>query len=131
MENLTVSGKINGMSGVGQPQQVGTSGAGQTSRNNMSDSTAATSAGAGSAAAGSAAAGADQVDITGAASELASAEQNLSAVPVVNEAKVSSIRSAVEAGTYRIQPQKIADKLVDYERGMPDAPDTPDSNDTV
>lgn len=121
-----MSGKINGMSGASQPQQVGASNAGQVSRN-MSSQGATAGANAASDANSSSA---DQVDITGTASELATAEQNLSSVPVVNEAKVSTIRGAIEAGTYKIQPQKIANRLIESDKSLPEV-DESDSSDAA
>ncbi len=109
-----MSGKINGVSSSSQSQPVGAGGVGQASRN-MSGAAAA-SAGASSAADSQA----DSVAITGAASELATAEQSLSAVPVINTGRVNSIRGAIDAGTYRIQPQKIASSLLDFERDLPE-----------
>ncbi len=124
MENQAVSGKINGISSASQPQQVGAGSAGQASRNMSGQSGIASGAGAASPGP----AGTDQVDITGAASELATAEQSLSSVPVINQGKVSTIRGAVEAGTYKVQPQKIARKLVEFEQGLPGASDADSSS---
>ena len=104
-----MSGKINGISSGSAPQPVGAGNAGQSTRN-MS--------GAGASAAG---ATTDSVAITDTASVVATAEQGLSAIPVVNESRVNTIRSAIEAGTYKIQPQKIASKLLEFERDFPEA----------
>lgn len=123
-----MSGKINGTSSGSQPQQVGAGSASPAARNVSGITNAVASAATGSK--GAANAGTDQVDITGTASELATAEQSLSSVPVVNDAKVNTIRSAIEGGTYRIQPQKIASKLVEFERDLPETADS-DSSDAA
>jgi negative regulator of flagellin synthesis FlgM len=58
------------------------------------------------------------VQITDAARQLAALEQALKSVPVVNEAKVAEIRKAIADGTYKIEPEKIADSLLRNDQEM-------------
>jgi len=55
------------------------------------------------------------VKITGAANALATLEQRLIEMPEMDEAKVEDIRMRIETGVYRIQPQVIADSLIQFE----------------
>ena len=123
MEIAAVSGKISSTSNSQSPQ-VGAGGglparsvSGPTSGTGASvNSNANTTANASGSTNAANSTDSVRVAITEAASDLASAEQSLNVLPVVNQARVNSIRSAIEAGTYRIQPQKIASKLLDFER---------------
>lgn len=58
------------------------------------------------------------VQITDAARQLAALEQALQSVPVVNEAKVAEIRKSIADGTYKVEPEKIADRLLRHEQEM-------------
>ncbi len=87
---------------------------------------AAPSGGAGprapvSAAPASAGPGAtDNVQITDTASHLATAEQALIDIPVISQERVAGIRDSLAAGTYKISPERIASKLLQFERLLPD-----------
>ena len=69
-----------------------------------------------------------QVQITGAARQLAGLEQALRALPAVNEARIAQLRAAIDNGSYAVRPQHIAEQLLSLERalrgsgGMDDAP---------
>ena len=52
------------------------------------------------------------VRITDQARQLAALEQALNDVPVVNESRVETIRAAIESGQYEVNPERIADKLL-------------------
>ncbi|HKK03657.1 MAG TPA: flagellar biosynthesis anti-sigma factor FlgM [Gammaproteobacteria bacterium] len=54
----------------------------------------------------------EKVTLTEAARTFASLPMALSAEPVVDEAKVSQLREAVQAGLYKPDPQAIADALI-------------------
>lgn len=58
------------------------------------------------------------VSITDQARRLASLEQAVHSLPVVNEARVAQIRQAIEEGRYQIQPERIADKLLRTEQEL-------------
>jgi negative regulator of flagellin synthesis FlgM len=90
---------------------------------------AATSVGtartAGSAAAGAGAAsdaevsGASQdVHITDTAARLALLEPALREAPAVDASRVAAIRSAIEAGTYKMQPEHVATGLLQVEQAL-------------
>lgn len=63
-------------------------------------------------------AGASPVRITDQARQLASLEQAVQSLPVVNEARVAQIRLALEEGRYEINPERIADKLLRTEQEL-------------
>ncbi len=56
------------------------------------------------------------VQITGTARTLAALEQALRDVPAVNDTRVAQIRSAIEQGTYTVQPDHVADQMMQIER---------------
>ena len=64
------------------------------------------------------AAGASPVHITSQARQLGALEQALNDVPVVNEARVAAIRTAIEQGQYEVNAERIADKLLRTEREL-------------
>ena len=63
------------------------------------------------------------VQITGTARTLASLEQTLRDVPVVNQARVAALRTAIEQGTYAVRPEHIADQLMQLEQVLGALPD--------
>lgn len=71
-----------------------------------------------SASASSTAAGSSPVSITDQARRLASLEQAVQRLPVVNEARVAEIRGAIEDGRYQINPERIADQLLRAEQEL-------------
>jgi negative regulator of flagellin synthesis FlgM len=60
----------------------------------------------------------DNVQITGVARQLASLEQAVRDAPVVNSSRVAQISSSIEQGTYTVNAQGIADKLVQMEKEL-------------
>jgi len=58
------------------------------------------------------------VSITDSARQLAALEQAVNAAPVVDSAKVAKIGKAVEDGTYSVDPEKVADKLLQMEQSL-------------
>lgn len=61
---------------------------------------------------------ANPVQITDQARQLAALEQTVNSLPVVNEAKVAAIRTAIENGSYQVVPERIADKLLRMDRDL-------------
>ncbi len=57
----------------------------------------------------------DEVTITNTAVHLGHIERTLAQIPVVNGAKVDSIREALAEGSYEISPERIANKLIEFE----------------
>jgi negative regulator of flagellin synthesis FlgM len=107
-----VSGKISGLNSSPPPAAPATSAAGQRA-----------------AAASSPAAGGtnttDSVQITDTASHLVTAEQALADVPVISQGRVTQISNLLAAGTYKVSPERIANKLLQFERLLPDDPADP------
>jgi flagellar biosynthesis anti-sigma factor FlgM len=57
-------------------------------------------------------AGAPAVEITDGARQLATLEKAIANVPVVSDARVAEVSQALTRGTYRVDGQKIADRLL-------------------
>lgn len=55
------------------------------------------------------------VQLTGAARSLAAMEQSLVALPAVDEARVAAVKRRLDSGEYRIDAQRIADRLLHLE----------------
>ena len=60
----------------------------------------------------------DQVTLTDSARSLQKIEEAIAKAPVVDTAKVAAIKQAVSSGTYQIDTGRVADKLLQYERGL-------------
>ncbi len=60
----------------------------------------------------------DKVSMTSEAARLQKIEEQLSAVPAVNSQKVAEIKAAIANGSFTIDPQAIASKLIAYESGQ-------------
>jgi negative regulator of flagellin synthesis FlgM len=75
------------------------------------------SQGEGSAAA-STAHNADHVTLTDSARSLQKIEEAVAKTPVVNAAKVATVKQAISSGTYKIDAGRVAGKLLKYERGL-------------
>ena len=88
-----------------RPVQVGTDK--KVSRPNEAASAPAQSAASGS-----------PVRITDQARQLASLEQVVGSLPVVNEARVAEIQASIDEGRYQIDPERIADKLLRTEQEL-------------
>ena len=63
-------------------------------------------------------AGSGDVHITDSASQLAALEQTLHSLPAVDEARVAQFRTAIDQGTYTVQPQQVADQLMQLEHSL-------------
>jgi negative regulator of flagellin synthesis FlgM len=55
---------------------------------------------------------ADKVDISGRGREAADIAAAANQLPDVREAKVREIKQAVESGTYRVDPMKVAESIL-------------------
>lgn len=60
---------------------------------------------------------ADKVSMTPEATRLQKIEEQLSTVPAVDSAKVAEIKAAIANGSFKIDPQAIAGKLIAFESG--------------
>ncbi len=65
--------------------------------------------------------GADKVSLTGQAQQLRELETQLASEPVVDRQRVEAVRSAVEDGSFAVNPERIADKLINLEQALTDA----------
>lgn len=57
----------------------------------------------------------DSVSVTDTASRLLQIEDQLSTMPVVNDQRVAEIKQAIAEGSYKIDPERIAEKLIRFE----------------
>jgi negative regulator of flagellin synthesis FlgM len=62
--------------------------------------------------------GSDHVTLTDSARSLQKIEEAIAKAPVVDTAKVAAIKQAVGSGTYQIDTGRVADKLLQFERGL-------------
>ena len=60
----------------------------------------------------------DDVQITDVASQLAALEQAVKGLPALDAARVATLRTAIEQGTYTISPDNIADHLMQLEQSL-------------
>lgn len=67
--------------------------------------------------AGSSAAGSD-VHLTDAGRQLAGIAQSLRELPAVDEARVAAVRQRLDSGDYKVDPQRVADKLLGMEHDL-------------
>jgi negative regulator of flagellin synthesis FlgM len=76
------------------------------------------SQGEAAAAGASAAQAGDTVTLTNSARSLQKIEEAVAKAPVVNAAKVAAVKQAVNSGTYQVNAGQVADKLLQFERGL-------------
>ncbi len=57
----------------------------------------------------------DTINITNTATQLQQIEAKLAAEPVVNMEKVNAIKAQIAQGTFTVDPEKVADKLIEIE----------------
>lgn len=60
----------------------------------------------------------DTVTLTHSARSLQKIEETIAKTPVVNSSKVSAVKHAVQSGTYQVDAGRVADKLLQFERGL-------------
>jgi negative regulator of flagellin synthesis FlgM len=76
------------------------------------------SQGEAAAAAGAASTAGDTVTLTSSGRSLQKIEEAVAKAPVVNASKVAAVKQAVLSGTYQINPSQVADKMLQFERGL-------------
>ena len=69
-------------------------------------------------AAASTAQSGDHVTLTDSARSLQKIEEAVAKAPVVNAAKVASVKQAVQSGSYQVDAGRVADKLLQFESGL-------------
>ena len=60
----------------------------------------------------------DSVNLTGEARQLQALEARIASEPVVDTQRVQAVRTAVENGTFTINPERIADKMISLEQAI-------------
>ncbi len=101
-----MSNEINGL-GAPQTPKAGTARQEKAERNGDAQGKAADSQAAG-----------DTVTLTDTASRLKSLENTLSDLPSVDSGKVAAFREAIMNGSYQVDPGRVADKLLKFERNL-------------
>jgi len=96
----------NDISGInsGRSQQSGDRQVGSVTRDSSSSTQGSRSTGT-----------SDTVSLTDMASRLQSLEQKLATQPDVDQAHVNRVRDAISRGEYRVDPDRVADKMMDFE----------------
>ncbi len=69
-------------------------------------------------ASASASASADDVQLTHTATSLKQIETRLASIPDVDRARVEAVRQRVESGTWKMDANRIADRLMRFERDL-------------
>lgn len=59
--------------------------------------------------------GQDKVSLTDMASRLKTLERKLADQPEVDQTRVDKVRHAMSRGEYRVNPDRVADKMMDFE----------------
>ncbi|MHB8723104.1 MAG: flagellar biosynthesis anti-sigma factor FlgM [Steroidobacteraceae bacterium] len=105
-----MSNKISGYNPTDAAAPVkGPSSAAQTADKNQ---------GAAASAAATPPPAADQVTLTGSAHTLQKLSEAVAAAPVVDAAKVATVKQAVQSGTYKVDAGRVADKLLKFDYGL-------------
>lgn len=73
---------------------------------------------AGQSARSGSASGQDAVQLTSTATSLKQIETRLASIPDVDRARVDAVRQRVEAGAYKVDANRIADRLLRFERDL-------------
>ncbi len=60
----------------------------------------------------------DKISLTATATQLQSLQQEIAALPVVDEQKVAALRAAIEDGSYQVDSQKLARNMIDFEGNL-------------
>ena len=60
----------------------------------------------------------DTVTLTSSARSLQKIEEAVAKAPVVNASKVAAVKQAIQSGTYQINASQVADKMLQFERGL-------------
>jgi len=57
----------------------------------------------------------DKANLTDMASRLKSLESKLETQPAIDQSKVNKVRDAISRGEYRVNPERVADKMIDFD----------------
>ena len=64
---------------------------------------------------------ADSVSLTPRATQLRDLEQRISELPVSDVQRVNTVRDAINDGSFEVNPQRIANRLIGFELALNDA----------
>ena len=62
--------------------------------------------------------GQDKVSLTDMAARLKSLENKLAEQPNVDQSRVDRVKDALARGEYQVNPDRVADKMMDFEAGL-------------
>lgn len=62
----------------------------------------------------------DKVTLTDTAAKLKALEAELTHQPMVNENKVKDMQNSIQSGNYKMDPERIADKMINFESAFND-----------
>ena len=94
------------INGLPSPQLRGTSQSSKTSSTQLAD---------GKSSRSTATTGSDTVVLTDMATMLKEIEQSLAAIPVVDMARVNSVKQSLENGTFELDPVQVAERVIEFE----------------
>ncbi|VAW94148.1 hypothetical protein MNBD_GAMMA22-2162 [hydrothermal vent metagenome] len=60
----------------------------------------------------------DTVSLTDTAARLKELEMGLASQPVVDTQRVQSVQSAINDGSFEVDPDSVAEKMIDFETGL-------------
>jgi len=60
----------------------------------------------------------DTVSLTDTAARLKELEMGLASQPVVDVQRVKSVQSAINDGTFEVDPDSVAEKMIEFETGL-------------
>ncbi|NVJ60379.1 MAG: flagellar biosynthesis anti-sigma factor FlgM [Gammaproteobacteria bacterium] len=59
----------------------------------------------------------DSVELTGKAAQIGSLIQKMMAMPAVDYSRVEPVKEKVDNGSYEVEAERVADKMLDFEAG--------------
>ena len=62
----------------------------------------------------------DKVTLTDTAAKLKALESDLTNQPVVDGSKVKNMQTSIQSGNYKMNPERIADKMINFESAFND-----------
>lgn len=71
--------------------------------------------------ASSSASSSDKVTLTDTAAKLKALESELTNQPMVNDSKVKDMQTSIQSGNYKMDPESIADKMINFESAFNDS----------
>ncbi len=60
----------------------------------------------------------DKISLTDTAARLKELEMGLASQPVVDTQRVQSVQSAINDGTFEVDPDSVAEKMIEFETGL-------------